>query len=155
MKIIYYEEQHLIPCAQLLMSHYNHEHFNCKFTQQRACAYLQELIFKPRFIGFLLLEKDKLIGFSFCHIRTWSDADDLYIDEFIIQDTYQKRGLGSKLLTFIYTYGSSLALAGITTTTNVISLTQFYQKNNFLAHDIAFLYKGCKKTDAESDQAFV
>ena len=147
MKIIYYDEKYLNPCAELFMSHYNDDNFNCKFTKQRACAYLQELIFKPRFIGFLLIEKDELIGFSFCHMRTWSEADDMHIDEFIIKEDYQKKGLGSKLLGFINTYATSFSLSGITTTTNVIALTQFYQKNDFLEHDIAFLYKGFIKPD--------
>jgi len=147
MKIIYYDEKYLNPCAQLLMKHYNSDDFNCNFTKQRACTYLQELIFNPRFIGLLLFEKDNLIGFSFCHIRTWSDKDEMYIDEFIIKDTHQKKGLGSKLLDFIKTYSTSFELAGITTTTNVIALTQFYQKNDFLDHDITFLYKGLKELD--------
>ena len=147
MKIVYYDEQYLKPCAQLLIKHYNSEDFGCNFTKQRACAYLQELIFKPRFIGFLLLKNEKLIGFAFCHMRTWSDSDDLYIDEFIITDNYQKKGIGAKLLDFINTYASSFSLAGITATTNVLALTQFYQKNDFLTHDITFLYKGLKKSD--------
>jgi len=147
MKIIYYDEKYLNPCAELLMAYYNDDKFDCKFTKQRACAYLQELIFKPRFIGFLLLEKDELIGFSFCHMRTWAQADEMYIDEFIIKDDYQNKGLGSKLLNFITTYASSFSLSGITSTTNVIALTQFYQKNDFLEHDIAFLYKGFKQPD--------
>ena len=145
MKIIYYDEKYLNPCAELLIKHYNHDDFKCQFTKQRACAYLQEHIFKPRFIGFLLLEKDQLIGFAFCHMRTWSDKDDLHIDEFILKETHQRNGLGSKLLDFINTYATSFSLAGITTTTNVIALTQFYQKNDFLEHDITFLYKGLKK----------
>ena len=144
MKIIYYDETYLKPCADLLMKHYNDHDFNCNFTKERACCYLQEIIFKPRFIGFLLLEKETLIGFAFCHMRTWSDADELYIDEFIMTNTHQKKGLGSKVLDFINTYATSFQLAGITTTTNVIALTQFYQKNDFLAHDISFLYKGLK-----------
>ena len=147
MKIVYYDEKYLNPCAEAFMNHYNTDNFGCKFTKQRACAYLQELIFKPRFIGFLLLEEDSLIGFAFCHIRTWSDNDEIHIDEFIIESTHLRKGLGSKLLEFINTYATSFELAGLTTITNVIALTQFYQKNDFLAHDITFLYKGLKKLD--------
>jgi len=80
-------------------------------------------------------------------MRTWSDTDDMHIDEFIISEDYQNKGLGTKLLDFINTYGTSFSLSGITTTTNIIALTQFYQKNDFLEHDITFLYKGFKKSD--------
>lgn len=145
MKIIYYDEKYLNLCANLLITHYNQDEFKCQFTKQRACAYLQEHIFKPRFIGFLLLENDQLIGFAFCHMRTWSNKDELHIDEFIIDKHYQRKGLGSKLLDFIGLYGANFSLGGITSSTNVIALTQFYQKNDFLTHDITFLYKGLEK----------
>jgi len=144
MKIVYYDEKYLKPCAELLMKHYNNSDFDCKFTKQRACAYLQELVFKPRFIGFLLLKKDKLIGFAFCHIRTWSDRDEMHLDEFVIKENYHRKGIGTKILDFVTTYATSHKLAGMTTSTNVIALTQFYQKNDFLDHDITFLYKGIK-----------
>lgn len=142
MKIIYYDEKYLKRCSEILLNHYNNPDFNCHFTPHRAMLYLQELILKPRFIGFLLLEKDQIIGFAFCHLRTWSNQDELHMDEFIIKETHQKQGIGTKLLAFITTYAASYHLAGITTTTNVIALTQFYQKNGFLDHDITFLYKG-------------
>jgi GNAT superfamily N-acetyltransferase len=144
MKIVYYDEKHLKPCSEILMAHYNNNDFKCNFTKHSAMLYLQELIFKPRFIGFLLLEKEHIIGFAFCHIRTWSDSDELHIDEFLIRETHQLKGIGTRLLDFITTYATSYNLSGITTTTNVISLAQFYQKNDFLDHDITFLYKGIK-----------
>jgi len=147
MKIIYYDEKYLLPCAELLKKHYNTEEFGCKFDTLRASAYLQEHIFKPRFIGYLLLEKDELIGFAFCHLRTWSDVDDLFIDEFIIKDNHQNLGLGTKLLDFIDIYAQSLKLSGITTMTNIIPLTNFYRKNDFFEHDISFLYKGINPSE--------
>ena len=147
MKIIYYDEKYLKPCAELLMKHYNTHEYGCNFSKESACAYLQELIFKPRFIGFLLLEGEKLIGLAFCHLRTWSSSEDIHIDEFIIEDIHQKKGFGTKLLDFINEYATGFALAGITTTTNVIALTQFYKKNDFLDHDITFLYKGLGEID--------
>jgi len=146
MKIVYYEEKYLTPCALTLMNHYNHEDFSCNFTAERASAYLQELIFKPRFIGFVLLEQEQIVGFAFCHMRTWDTTDELNIDEFVIQSELQKKGLGSKLLDFIDTYAQNFFLSGVTATTNVIGLSQFYQKNDFLEHDITFLYKGLTKT---------
>ena len=146
MKIVYYEEKHLTACALVLTNHYNHEDFGCNFTTERAATYLQELIFKPRFIGFVLLEQEDVVGFAFCHMRTWDATDELNIDEFIIQSEIQKKGLGSKLLDFIDTYAQNFFLSGVTATTNVIGLSQFYQKNDFFEHDITFLYKGLTKT---------
>ena len=146
MKIVYYEEKYLTQCVATLVNQYNNEDFGCDFTEDRATTYLQELIFKPRFIGFLLLNKNEIVGFAFCHLRTWDTNDELHFDEFIIQSEFQRNGLGSKLLAYIDTYANSFNLSGMTATTNVIGLTQFYQKNDFLEHDITFLYKGLTKT---------
>ena len=142
MKIVYYEETHLQACAKRLVKHYNSADFGCKFTEQQAALYLQELIFAPRFVGFVLLEKNTVIGFCFCQLRTWSDSEEMHINEFILEEAHQRKGIGSKLLDFVSTYAASYQLKGITTSTNVIALTEFYQKNDFLSHDISFLYKG-------------
>jgi len=146
MKIVYYEEKYLATCTETLINHYNSEDFGCNFTTERASTYLQELIFKPRFIGFILLNEEEVIGFAFCHMRTWDTTEELHIDEFVIQSEFQKKGLGSKLLDFIDTYAQNFFLSGVTATTNVIGLSQFYKKNDFLEHDITFLYKGFTKT---------
>jgi len=147
MKIIYYDEKYLLPCAQLFMNHYNQSQTTDTFTKERACAYLQEHIFKPRFVGFLLLKKDVLIGFAFTHLRTWSATDDLHIDELIMDNDYQRKGLGTKLLTFIESYAKNFKLSGITVSTNAAPLTQFFQKSDFKTHEISFLYKGFKHTE--------
>jgi len=146
MKIVYYEEKYLTECATTLLNHYNSEAYGCEFTEERALAYLQELVFKPRFIGFVLLNKEVVVGFAFCHLRTWDTTDELHIDEFVINEELRCKGLGSKLLSYIETYANSFFLTGMTATTNVIGLAQFYQKNDFLEHDITFLYKGLTKT---------
>ena len=147
MKIIYYDEKHLAECANLFMAHYNHVDLGCNFTKEKAMFYLQELIFKPRFVGLLVFEKKQLVGFAFSHLKTWCDKDSMHINELIIKDDYQKQGIATKLLTFIESYAKNYNLAGITTTTNILPLTQFYQKNDFLDHDVTFLFKGVTKPD--------
>jgi len=144
MKIIYYDEKYLNICATAVIKHYNNDDFGCNFTHERARLYLNEIINKPRFIGFLLLDKEVLVGFALCHLKTWDTTDELAIDEFIISEHYQEKGLGTRLLDFISTYSEELNLSGITTFTNVIPLSDFYRKNDFIEHDISFLYKGFK-----------
>ena len=147
MKIIYYDERHLTACSNLLIAHYNHADIGCEFTEEKATSYLQEIIFKPRFVGLLIFEKKTLVGFAFCHLKTWFDKDHLHIDELIIEKSYQKQGIATKLLAFIESYAQNYDLAGITTTTNMLAFINFYQKNDFLDHDISFLFKGVTKPD--------
>ena len=146
MKIIYFDEGYLQDCVSLFMSQYNSEDFDCGFDKSRATAYLEEIILKPRFVGILALKKNRVLGFAFCHLRTWSEKDDLVIDELLVKTEKQNEGIGSMLLEFIESYAINYNLAGITATTNVQPLTQFYQKNEFLEHNLSFLYKGVNNT---------
>jgi len=150
MEIMYYEPEHLEICQELFTSIYNTEDFGCEFTRARATTYLEELTSAPRFIGFLLFGKQKLLGVALCHEKTWDQRDELYIDEFLIHPDHQQNGLGSKLLRFIEKFAKTRKLAGITLTTNALPLANFYIKNDFLEHDISFLYKGLTDENAAS-----
>jgi len=142
MKIIYYDENHLQGCASLFMSQYNHPDYGCQFDQHKAMLYLQEIVFKPRFVGLLVLHKKELAGFAFCHLRTWFDKDQLQVDELIIKEEFQNQGVATKVLGFLEDYAKNYELGGITFTTNALTLAKFYEKRGFLAHDVTFLYKG-------------
>jgi len=142
MKIIYYDENYLQDCGKLFMSQYNHPDYGCSFDQHKALLYLQEIIFKPRFVGLLVLHKKELAGFAFCHLRTWFDKDYLQVDELIIKEEFQNQGVATKVLGFLEEYGQNYELAGLTARTNVLPLAEFYEKSGFLAHEVTFLYKG-------------
>ena len=150
MKITYYEQKHLKQCATLFTEIYNSEGYNCNFDIKKSMLYLEELSQNSRFIGFLLLKKEEIIGLAFCHEHTWDQNDELKIDEFLIKENYQKKEFGTKLLNFIEKYAKNNELAGITLITNTISLTNFYQKNNFLEHDVTFMYKGLVSSNANN-----
>ena len=145
MKIIYYDETYLQDCASIFMDHYNSEEYGCSFNRLKATTYLQEIIYKPRFVGLLMMKKNKVIGFAFCHLRTWDEKDDLHIDELLVKEEQPEEEVKAKLLNFIESYTKNYELAGITTTTNSLAVTDFYLKNDFLDHDVTFLYKGIAK----------
>lgn len=143
MRIAYYEAEYFDAVKTLFLSHYNKDGYGCRFSEEKADAYLKELFETPRFMGFLLLDsQDRLIGFSFCHERTWWENDELYINEFIVSEEHQKKGYGSKLLTFMQKHAKEREMAGITLITNSIPLAKFYQKNKFSDHEIYFMYRG-------------
>ena len=147
MEIVYYEPEHLEVCQNLFTSIYNAENFNCNFTKEKAIAYLEEFVGAPRFVGFLLFSKEKLLGLAFCHEKTWAWRDEICIDEFLIHPDYQRKGLGNKLLDFIQKFAKNRELAGITLVTNTLPLANFYTNNGFMEHDISFLYKGLPDAD--------
>lgn len=142
MEIIYYDENYLQDCANLFMAQYNCLDYGCRFDQHRAMLYLQEIVFKPRFVGLLILHKKALVGFAFCHLRTWFDKDQLEVDELIIKEAFQNQGVATKVLNFLEDYAQNYELGGMTFMTNVSSLATFYEKQGFLAREVTFLYKG-------------
>jgi len=148
MEIVYYEPKHLKDCQNLFTSIYNAENFNCNFTQEKATAYLEELVNTPRFIGFLFFNKEKLLGLAFCHEKTWAWRDEICINELLIHPDYQRSGLGSRLLSFIEKFAKNRELAGITLVTNTLPLANFYIQNGFMEHDISFLYRGLDAKDS-------
>ena len=146
MRIAYYEPEYFEPCSQLIMNYYNNEYCKCHFTDHKAQCYLTELTQTPRFIGFLILNNnDELLGAAFCHERTWWYKDELYINEFLIDNSQQSKGYGSKLLKFMQKHAKERDLAGITLITNNLAMAGFYQKNKFHNHDICFMYKGIQE----------
>ena len=147
MKITYYDENYLQDCAHLFMSQYNHFDYGCQFNQREAMLYLQEIVFKPRFLGLVIFHKKTLAGFAFCHLRTWFDKDQLQVDELIIKDEFQNQGVATKVLDFLEEYAKNYELGGITFTTNTPSLANFYKKRGFLTHELTYLYKGVTESD--------
>jgi len=104
---------------------------------------LTKLTQTPRFIGFLILDNNDEL--SAIYERTWWYKDELYIDEFLIDNSQQSKGYGSKLLNFMQKHAKERDLAGITLITNNLAMASVYQKNKFHNHDICFMYKGIQE----------
>ncbi len=130
-------------CAALLIDAYNREPWNDHWTMEIATRFLREFLQVERFKGFLMEEGGQAVGAAFCHSRTWWTADELFVDEFYIASSQQRKGLGGELMTAIEAYTKAMGLAGVTLLTNrFYPAMEFYKKHGFeVAGHVVFLYK--------------
>jgi len=143
MKIELLEARHLQECATLLMEAYNCTPWDCHWSEEGAIRYLKEFMTNPRFVGFVIVEDNKIVGSAFCHEKTWWTDDELFVDEFYISPSYQRKGYGNTLLQHIEEYIKKKKLAGFTLLTNrFMPSVKFYEKNDFVkAEHVLFMYK--------------
>lgn len=119
-------------CAEILCSVYNNEMWQCRWTSETACAYLEDYYNAVKFAGFVIEENEKIIGAVFAHEKIWWNNSELFIDEMFILPELQRKGYGSMLIRAAEEYVSEHKLAGFTLTTNKYApAPDFYRKNGF------------------------
>lgn len=143
MEIRLLETNHIQGCAELLMQAYNSAPWDDQWSKETAERYLNEFATNPRFVGFIMLENNRIIGAAFCHEKTWWTNDELYVDEFYISPDFQRKGYGNILLQHLERYIKEKKLAGFTLLTNkYMPAVKFYDKNGFTkAEHVLFMYK--------------
>lgn len=136
----------LDACAALLIDAYNCPPWDNHWTMDNARIYLAEFLQVERFRGFLMEEDGVAVGAAFCHSRTWWTGDEVYVDEFFISNSHQRKGLGGELMAAIEALVREQGLEGITLLTNRhFPAMDFYRKHGFEeAGHVVFLYKVLK-----------
>jgi aminoglycoside 6'-N-acetyltransferase I len=133
-------------CARIMMSVYNNETWQCRWSSSTAEAYLTDFLRARKFVGFVLVEDSKTIGAIFCHEKIWWNNNELFVDEMFILPEMQRKGYGTQLLQAAENYITENRLAGFTLSTNRFSpAPDFYKKNGFSNADhVLFMYKVCE-----------
>ncbi|MBI5029879.1 MAG: GNAT family N-acetyltransferase [Chloroflexi bacterium] len=133
----------LETCVCLLIEAYNGEPWNNHWTNETATRYLKEFVSNEKFVGFVICEKEVIVGAMFAHQKTWWTKDELFVDELFIAPRFQRKGYGEKLLAHAETYAQSEGLAGLTLLTNrYLPAKTFYTKHGYKpAEHIIFMYK--------------
>lgn len=97
-----------------------------------AKSYLREFLAAPRFIGFVALKEETIVGVSLGHLKTWWSGQEYFIDEFYIDNTFQGQGIGSGLLTYAEQILKPQGIkAFILLTHKKLPAEKFYLKNGF------------------------
>lgn len=133
----------LTACAEIMMSVYNNELWQCRWSLDTATDYLRDYVECKKFIGYTLWLDNKIKGAIFCHEKIWWNNNEVFIDEMFISPELQKQGYGTELLSVIENYIKEHNLAGFTLTTNRFApAPKFYKKNGFSdAEHILFMFK--------------
>lgn len=137
------EKNDLQACAEIMMSVYNNEHWQCHWTFDTAMNYLQDYFDSKKFVGYVLWMDGKIQGAIFCHEKIWWNSDEVFVDEMFISPELQRKGHGSELLKAVESYVKEHHLAGFTLSTNRYTpAPNFYRKNGFSdAKHVLFMYK--------------
>lgn len=130
-------------CADILCKVYNNELWQCRWTAETACAYLEDYFDEKKFVGFVIEEDNVVIGAMFTHEKIWWNNSELFIDEMFIIPDMQRKGYGKMLIKAAENYVSEHKLAGFTLSTNKYApAPDFYKKNGFsVCEHILFMCK--------------
>lgn len=130
-------------CADILCKVYNNELWQCRWTSETACAYLEDYFDEKKFVGFIIEEDNAVIGAMFTHEKIWWNNSELFIDEMFIIPDMQRKGYGKMLIKAAENYVSEHKLAGFALSTNKYApAPDFYKKNGFsVCEHILFMYK--------------
>lgn len=85
-------------CIELYISVFNSDPWNETWTYTSAKERLTDLLDTPKFLGFLLYEKDNLIGFIAGNSKKSYAGLTFYLAELCINNRIQGKGYGTKLL---------------------------------------------------------
>ena len=112
------ERDDIAMCADILCSVYNNELWQCRWTKEVAAEYLTDFFDMKKFVGYVLVNDNNIIGALFAHEKVWWNNSEVFIEEMFINPEYQCKGYGSMLLEKVESYVLKKGLAGITLSTN-------------------------------------
>lgn len=137
------EEFDLKDCAEIMMSVYNNEHWQCHWDLETAVSYLRDYFDCKKFVGYSLWINGVIKGAIFCHEKIWWNSNEVFVDEMFISPELQRQGYGAELLEAVEIYVKDHNLAGFTLATNRYTpAPNFYRKNGFSdAEHVLFMYK--------------
>ena len=120
-------------CSELYLKVFSTKPWNDLWiSQDQVRNYLDELLFNPVFVGFLVYDGDDVIAVSLGHKRSWWRGKELFIDEFFVANEKQGNGIGSILINYMQKYLSQEGYERFVLLTNQgIPAQEFYSKNGF------------------------
>lgn len=133
----------LDACVSLYMKTYNAPPWSCNWTSDKALKYLTEYTERTRFVGFVLLDDNEIVGAMFGHSKTWWTQDLLYVDELFVSPAKQRSGYGKRLLDYTENYAREQGYEVLTLMTNkYMPAMKFYSGINYIhAEHFVFLFK--------------
>jgi len=133
----------LPACTHVFMAAYNGMPWNYQWSEPDALQYLTEYTESRHFIGFVVLDGDRVAGAMFARYRTWWNNKQIYVDELFISPDAQGKGLGKQLISHAEAYCLDNNIEMITLMTNkFMPAMKFYENLDFIKVDqFAFLFK--------------
>lgn len=100
-----------------------------------AIRYLQNFFEHKKFISYVTIDQDCLVGALSAHEKIRWNNDEVFIEEIFVIPNRQSQGIGTKLFGEVQKYVQHKRLAGITLATYKYAPVQrFYEKNGFIIY---------------------
>jgi GNAT superfamily N-acetyltransferase len=104
----------LSACCKLLESAYSLPPYNEIFKERTAESYINGKYDICKDNSFVATdEENKIIGFIFLHISSWSQGPQAIIEEVVIEPNHQNKGAGRELLEYAHTYLKSMNVKSV------------------------------------------
>ena len=95
------EKEDFEKCAYELMEAFKEEPWNENWTFQQAYTRIDEIMSARVSRGYVVYDGDKVVSMLCGRIMTYLDFKELWIDEFSVAPSYQRQGIGSKMMDFV------------------------------------------------------
>ncbi|MCT7982946.1 GNAT family N-acetyltransferase [Laspinema sp. A4] len=124
--------QSLEKCAELLMEAYNAEPWNDQWTKEKAWEKLTCFYNSPKFLGWMAIRDNNLLGACLGNIEPYYIGDYFYLKEMFVSVHCQRQGVGSKLMAALKNHLEIIDIKTIILFTSKDGFPfDFYQKNDF------------------------
>lgn len=127
-----FELSDLSACAEIMMSVYNNEQWQCRWSLESAESYLRDFTDCKKFLGYTLWIGGEIKGAIFCHEKIWWNNSEVFIDEMFISPQLHRKGYGTEMINVIEKHIQDHNLAGFTLlTSRNTQAPDFYKKKRF------------------------
>ncbi len=136
-------EEHLDGCARLLISAFNAEPWNAKYTLDRAKRELDWHLRVPGFVGYVSVT-DEVVGLAVGYVVPDDERDVYYLSTFCVGPDVQGTGVGSRLLERLKGHLENIGINDIYLITHRGTPAEaFYRKNGYKVseEDIMMTYE--------------
>lgn len=131
-----FKKDDLQACANIYKNVFTEDTWGCVWTQERAEEYLKDFIEYSKFVGFVSENNGVIDGAIFCCEKVSWTADELHVNELVVDPHKQGTGIGRQLIDRAKEYCREKGLAGIVLYTAVEAPAKsFYEKNDFKISD--------------------
>lgn len=137
MEVVQITDKNLEKCGDAFMAVYNSPPWNYQWKEQDVAEYLRGYTHDPNFIGFMVMEKGKVLGAILASKVIWWTGRQLIIDEMFISAKIGARSFETILMGELERYARNNGISMITVKTNKHkSCFKTFKESNF--HEVDF-----------------
>lgn len=88
-------------CGKVLVDAFKAAPWNEDWTLKQAMTRIDEIMSSMVSRGFVLVDGDVIVSMVLGRILTYLDHKEFWIDEFSVNPSYQKQGIGTKVMAYV------------------------------------------------------